>query len=79
MKELVITNAGSGYNTPPEVTIAGMESINLKATLSFTRNLPKNGGISMVEHVDSAKIRGQAVDVTWGEIVTLSIARAAHP
>jgi hypothetical protein len=50
--KLVITDPGSGYNTPPDVTIAGADGVRLRAALSFSKDLKKNGGVAAVERVD---------------------------
>jgi hypothetical protein len=52
VKRLVITDPGSGYNTPPDVTLTGMEGVRLKATLSFGKDLAKNGGVAAVARAD---------------------------
>jgi hypothetical protein len=51
VKKAVVTDAGSGYNTPPEVTVAGVEGVRLRARLSFGKELRKNGGVAGVEVV----------------------------
>jgi hypothetical protein len=40
-----ITNAGSGYSSPPKVSITGFADLNVTATLSFGPDLQKNGSI----------------------------------
>jgi hypothetical protein len=50
--KLVITDPGSGYNTPPDVTLPGVDGVRLRATLSFSKDLKKNGGVAAVERVD---------------------------
>ena len=47
-----ITNAGSGYTTPPKVTIAGHENVQLKATLEFSKNFRTNGSIKSLTIVN---------------------------
>jgi hypothetical protein len=49
VKRVVITEAGSGYSSPPAVTIRGMEGVPLKATLHFDRDLKKNGSVESVQ------------------------------
>jgi len=51
VKKLVISDPGAGYNTPPIVTIDNMESVRLKATLSFDKDLGKNGAVALVEQL----------------------------
>jgi hypothetical protein len=50
--KLVVTDPGSGYNTPPDVTIPGVDGVRVRATLSFGKDLAKNGGVTAVERVD---------------------------
>jgi hypothetical protein len=42
---IVITRPGSGYSSPPTVTIAEMPGLSLSAHLAFTSNLAENGSI----------------------------------
>ena len=53
IKQVVVTNPGSGYSTPPKATVQGMEKIPLKVTLQFGKDLKKNGSISSVEIASS--------------------------
>lgn len=55
LTRLVITDPGSGYNTPPDVTIAGVDGIRVRAALTFSKDLKKNGGVAAVERADDAK------------------------
>lgn len=52
VKKIVLTEAGSGYSSPPKVTIQGIKGITLKATLNFDKDLKKNGSIGSVEVVE---------------------------
>jgi hypothetical protein len=45
---VVVTDSGSGYNTPPAVSVEGMSGIKLKATLALGKDLKTNGGIASV-------------------------------
>src|SRR3954469_5658474 len=45
---ITITEAGSGYSSPPKVTIAGMDKLELKATLAFGTDFTKNGSVTQV-------------------------------
>lgn len=49
--DLQITNAGSGYITPPIVTIAGHEDVKVKVTLEFSQDFSKNGSIKSLKIV----------------------------
>ena len=49
IKQIVVTKPGSGYNTPPKVTVEGFEKAHLEAKLKFDTDLKKNGGIESVE------------------------------
>jgi hypothetical protein len=48
IKKIVVTEPGSGYNTPPKATIGGFKSIRLEAKIKYDINLKKNGGIEEV-------------------------------
>ena len=50
--EIVITNPGAGYSSPPKVSISDMPNVNLKATLSFSADLDKNGSIKDIKIAD---------------------------
>jgi hypothetical protein len=54
VKKLVVTEPGSGYNTPPDVTVEGIKGVRLKATLSFGKDMTKNGGVTAVEQARSS-------------------------
>jgi hypothetical protein len=54
IKRIVVTKAGSGYSSPPEATVQGMEKIPLKVTVQFSKELKKNGAVASVE-VDTAE------------------------
>lgn len=49
IKKIVVTEPGSGYNTPPMVTVKGFEKVQLESVLHFDTDLKKNGGIEAVE------------------------------
>ena len=49
VKGVVITEAGSGYSSPPIVAIMGMEKVPLKAILHFDKELRRNGSVESVE------------------------------
>lgn len=57
VKKLVVTEPGSGYSSPPKVTIEGMEKVELKATLVLDKDLKKNGAIGTVEVVEAKPSR----------------------
>lgn len=46
-----ITNPGSGYTTPPTVSIAGYRDISVKATLAFSKNFRTNGSVKSLKIV----------------------------
>jgi hypothetical protein len=52
IEKVVLTEPGSGYSTPPKVTVQGMEGVALKANLHLDRDLKKNGSIASVELAD---------------------------
>lgn len=49
IKQIVVTEPGSGYSTPPKATIQGMEKIELRVTLQLSKELTKNGAIRSIE------------------------------
>ena len=49
IKQIVMTNPGSGYCTPPKAIVPGMEGTPLKVTLRLVRNLKENGAIGSIE------------------------------
>jgi hypothetical protein len=51
VKRVVVTEPGSGYNTPPVVTVEGVEGVKLRARVSFGKELKTNGGVAGVEVV----------------------------
>lgn len=46
---ITITDAGSGYSSPPAVTVAGMTKVKLTATLAFGTDLAKNGSVAAIK------------------------------
>ena len=46
---ITITDAGSGYSSPPAVTIEGMANVSLTAMLFFGTDLTKNGSIEEIK------------------------------
>lgn len=55
IKRIVVTDAGSGYCSLPEVKVEGFPKIEFKATLAFSKDLKKNGAIAAVEVVSAKK------------------------
>tara|TARA_R110002111_G_scaffold227346_2_gene288878 strand:+ start:276 stop:1139 length:864 start_codon:yes stop_codon:yes gene_type:complete len=47
-----ISNPGSGYTTPPMVTVAGHEQVQVKAILEFSKNFRNNGSIKSLTIVE---------------------------
>ncbi len=43
---VVITTGGYGYSSPPVVTVPGHPEVTVQATLSFDKDLDKNGAVS---------------------------------
>jgi hypothetical protein len=44
-----VTDAGSGYSTPPTATIQGMDTVKLKVSIRFDKDFKKNGSISSID------------------------------
>jgi hypothetical protein len=57
IQRIVVTEPGSGYCSPPEVTVEGFgkSGVALKAKLGLSKELKKNGSIAAVEIVPPAK------------------------
>ena len=49
VKEIIVTDPGAGYSTPPKVTVQGMDGVELQVTLSFGKDLRTNGSVSGIE------------------------------
>ena len=49
IKKVVVTEPGSGFSTPPKVTVKGFEKVPLEAKLKLVTDLKKNGGIESIE------------------------------
>ena len=47
--KIVVDEAGSGYTTPPNVTVKGMEKLEFEVMLSFDKDVKKNGAIKSIE------------------------------
>lgn len=45
---VVITDAGSGYSSPPKISIPPMPDVKLKATLLFDSDIRRNGSIEQI-------------------------------
>lgn len=58
IKKIVVTDPGSGYSSPPTVTVKGFKSLRFEATIKFERDLKKNGGVEEVKIVTTKK-KGQ--------------------
>ena len=48
----VITTGGSGYNSPPRVSVEGMPGITARATLAFSKDFKANGRVAAVTLVE---------------------------
>jgi hypothetical protein len=49
VKRVVVTDAGSGYSSPPKATAKGLERVELSVALQFGKDLKTNGGVKAVE------------------------------
>jgi hypothetical protein len=43
-----VVSSGSGYSSPPTVTVPGIKTGEVKVTLSYGRDLKKNGSVSTI-------------------------------
>ena len=48
---LVVTNGGSGYSSPPTVTVPNFEGVAAKVELSFSKQFAKNGSVASIKLV----------------------------
>ena len=48
IKKIVVTNPGFGYSTEPMVMVSGFPNARFKVSLSFDKDLAKNGRISTI-------------------------------
>src|SRR5262249_54667058 len=55
IKQIVVTDHGSGYCSTPKVSIDGFKDVEFKVTLEFNKELKKNGAIAAVEIVPAKK------------------------
>jgi hypothetical protein len=46
---IVVTQPGAGYSSPPKVTVNGADKVRLRAKLNFTTELKTNGGVESIE------------------------------
>jgi len=51
----VVTNGGSGYTSPPTVTVPSLPGAVGKAKLSFSEEFDKNGAVASIAVTQSAK------------------------
>jgi hypothetical protein len=51
IKEIVVTEPGSGYNTPPKATVEGFKNARLETKVKYDTNLKQNGGVESIEIV----------------------------
>lgn len=49
VKQIVITNPGSGYSSPPTATIPSLNNQQLEVILGFSKDFKKNGAVSKIE------------------------------
>lgn len=47
-----IMDAGAGYTSPPEVTVAGYETVKVKATIEFSKDFRQNGRVTALSIVE---------------------------
>ncbi len=51
IKQIVVTDSGSGYSSPPVLRVEGYPDVELKVQLQFGKDLKKNGSVVGVEIV----------------------------
>lgn len=55
IRQIVVTEPGSGYSAPPRATIPGHDGVVLKTTLQFGADFKANGAIKTIEIVEPAR------------------------
>jgi hypothetical protein len=53
--KIIVTDPGSGYCSPPKVSVKGFDNIHLEAKIKYDKDLKKNGGIESVEIATESK------------------------
>lgn len=51
IKQIVVTDGGSGYSSTPTVTIPGMKDAQVKVSLKYGSDFKKNGTIDSIDLV----------------------------
>jgi hypothetical protein len=49
VKRIVVDEGGGGYSSTPTATVEGMNRLKLKVTLSFGKDLKKNGAVASIQ------------------------------
>ena len=49
IKEIVVTEAGAGYSTPPTVKVKGFDGVRFDVVLKFGKDLKTNGSIASIK------------------------------
>lgn len=49
IKQIVITNPGSGYSSTPKVSVEGFPNVRFNVTVKYGKELQQNGSISAIE------------------------------
>jgi hypothetical protein len=49
IKQIVVTEAGSGYCSPPEVKVDGFAGASFKVTLHLEKDMKRNGAIASID------------------------------
>lgn len=55
VKEILVTDPGSGYSRPPHAVIKGMPEVELNVNISFGQDLRKNGSVHSIELASGSK------------------------
>ncbi len=55
IKQIVVTQPGSGFSTPPKAAVEGMEQTALEVTIQFDKDLKKNGAVKSVAFAKAKK------------------------
>jgi hypothetical protein len=55
IKEIVVTDGGSGYSSPPTITVKGFEGAHFDVELHFGKDLKTNGSIASITVAEPKK------------------------
>ncbi len=57
--KVVVTEPGSGYSSPPQIKVAGVDTSDFAVKLRFDKDLKRNGSIESIERTEVAPAPGK--------------------